>query len=573
MANISLNVGATSVNASLMTPTNIKDGSVTTDKLADGAVTTEKLNEAVRGQISDLKNAVSYVVQNAETIFEQGFWSYSQGTAGSSDTYIRSKGSINEYYDVSIDPSYNIGIGILAYNGSTYIGAWNNSTGAWEKAAYKAVFSGTYYNIRNFETNYPSYSFRLTIRFLDGSEITPSVLSDKIIIHSFYDFSEMQTGLSKIDSLKAETDNAGITNWEETLSWNSIGVQTIYHDIKAGEPLDFVLTFSGTTSNGGQKNVQVYDDTSRIGIYYGNVSGKLTVPRNTESLRFVVSRTGTWTGWGVTVSIENNARTMLQRVYHVEKDGSGDFTKLTDAITAAEAYENSIVYVGDGTWDVLTELGSDYLNAIDSSDKTTWGLNLNNGIHLIFSSNSKVTANYTGTLANVKTYFSVFNSGDGGFALENCIIESSNIRYCVHDDPGIDTPYRNKYINCRMYHDNSGNTVFGGWQCIGGGFGKSGAIEIIGCYFDGRNQYNNTGGIVSYHNYSVANSKSRLTIRDCYFASAFTIRLSWFGTSTEISTLYACGNSLGAGIVHRAENESATVENTSVIEWNNVIRT
>ena len=79
MANISLNVGATSVNASLMTPTNIKDGSVTTDKLADGAVTsnkiaddsvttskladgsvtTEKLNEDVREQISDLKSEIS----------------------------------------------------------------------------------------------------------------------------------------------------------------------------------------------------------------------------------------------------------------------------------------------------------------------------------------------------------------------------------------------------------------------------------------------------------------------------------------------------------------------------------
>lgn len=59
MANISLNVGATSVNASLMTPTNIKDGSVTTDKIADGAVTAEKLNDAVRGQISDLNSAIS----------------------------------------------------------------------------------------------------------------------------------------------------------------------------------------------------------------------------------------------------------------------------------------------------------------------------------------------------------------------------------------------------------------------------------------------------------------------------------------------------------------------------------
>lgn len=91
MANISLNVGATSVNASLMTPTNIKDGSVTTSKLADGAVienkiadgavtsakladgsvTTEKLNAAVRGQISDLKSAVDSLYSEIETGLKQ----------------------------------------------------------------------------------------------------------------------------------------------------------------------------------------------------------------------------------------------------------------------------------------------------------------------------------------------------------------------------------------------------------------------------------------------------------------------------------------------------------------------
>lgn len=77
MANISLNVGATSVNASLMTPTNIKDGSVTTDKLADGAVTTEKLNEAVRGQISDLKSDITEL-NNAVFTVSDNLFDYTQ---------------------------------------------------------------------------------------------------------------------------------------------------------------------------------------------------------------------------------------------------------------------------------------------------------------------------------------------------------------------------------------------------------------------------------------------------------------------------------------------------------------
>ena len=69
MANISLNVGATSVNASLMTPTNIKDGSVTTDKLADGAVTSAKLadNAVLEEKISDGAVTANKIANGAVT--------------------------------------------------------------------------------------------------------------------------------------------------------------------------------------------------------------------------------------------------------------------------------------------------------------------------------------------------------------------------------------------------------------------------------------------------------------------------------------------------------------------------
>lgn len=118
MANISLNVGATSVNASLMTPTNIKDGSVTTDKIADGAVTankiangavtTEKLNAAVRGQISDLESAINSFcdVSQAENL-------YNSATA-TDEAFVATNGV------ESSSPSYCHSAKISVKSGETY---------------------------------------------------------------------------------------------------------------------------------------------------------------------------------------------------------------------------------------------------------------------------------------------------------------------------------------------------------------------------------------------------------------------------------------------------------------------
>lgn len=52
----------------------------------------------------------------------------------------------------------------------------------------------------------------------------------------------------------------------------------------------------------------------------------------------------------------------LPKTYYVEKDESGDFVKLSDAIVTATKYMDSVVYLGDGTWDLIEEFGSDFFN-------------------------------------------------------------------------------------------------------------------------------------------------------------------------------------------------------------------
>lgn len=252
--------------------------------------------------------------------------------------------------------------------------------------------------------------------------------------------------------------------------------------------------------------------------------------------------------------------------YTVAQDGSGDFASVVDAVNYACQFMDSKIYIGAGTWDIIDELGADYLANVDDTQR---GLYLNNRVHVVCDSRAIIEANYTGDIANVKKWLSIFNSGQYGFTLENAVLIGSNIRYIVHDERDQDTDaYVNKYINCTMVFDNRNNTAWGAKQCIGGGLGQNGYIDIEGCTFKSYQSYD---GTVTYHNTGASTGRSHIVMRDCYFYLYNTFRLSWYGASTEITDALVTGCYLGADIMHRAENSGATVENTSIIAWNNTI--
>lgn len=251
----------------------------------------------------------------------------------------------------------------------------------------------------------------------------------------------------------------------------------------------------------------------------------------------------------------------------------GNFSSLFNAINAVCEYQNATLYVGAGTWDLIDEMGEDYLNAIDEQHR---GLYLKNNVHVICSSDALITCHYTGTRELTRTWLSAFNAGEHGFTLENARIESSNCRYTIHDERDTHTDrYVNRYINCRMKHDNTN----GGYsQVIGGGLGYDGHIIIEGCVFEQPHVSNE--GIVSYHNtwYAGGDGRSLIDVHGCYFKGTNTIRFSWFGASQDISTLLAHDNSLGRAIINVAESEQYMIDNptwinnTEVIAWNNEIR-
>lgn len=258
----------------------------------------------------------------------------------------------------------------------------------------------------------------------------------------------------------------------------------------------------------------------------------------------------------------------VPHVYHVEKDGSGDFTNLATAIDVATQRMDSIVYVGAGTWDILSELGEDYLSTVSV---TKAGIVLKNRVHIICSSKAFIKCLYNGSDSNIIDNLSAFNAGEYGFTLENADIEVANVRYCVHDERNAETDhYDNYYINCRMKNTNqaAGSRA----QCIGGGLGYDGHIVIDGCTFE--NPTKNNYGIVSYHNAhgAATDSRSLIEVKGCYFYGTNTFRAGYYGNTTKITQCLVHGNSMGSEPYITQENPNYSNENMEIIAWNNEIR-
>lgn len=289
-----------------------------------------------------------------------------------------------------------------------------------------------------------------------------------------------------------------------------------------------------------------------------------------------------YTAYGEPYKIFLNGQEALQthKTLNVKKDGSGDFTSLSECIN----YVNSnpryqyTVYVGAGEYDLITEL-----TAIDPDyfDGTKYGLALTNKAHYIFSSNSKVVCNYEGDNTNVKNLFSPFNCKGGGahtgFILENLTLEASNVRYCVHDETnGQERQYRNEYLNCSMKIDNTNNPN-GYPQCIGGGLGHNSEIIIRNCYFESADTTSSLVELVTYHNAntSAASSYRNIVIIDaCYFAGNNTsCRCSYCGNTSVKSRMMVSNCSMAKEPRVIQEVSGSPYVNMELIKWNNQIRT
>lgn len=273
---------------------------------------------------------------------------------------------------------------------------------------------------------------------------------------------------------------------------------------------------------------------------------------------------------GGLASVIANAERELQKVPKVITIGTGkDYTTLRAGLAAARNYNGAKVVVYPGTYNLLTEWASE----IAAHTGGVKGNLIGNGMHVVFLPGAYVTCNYSPTGNNdqddwVRTYFNPFYTNGTDFILEGANIECSNTRYCVHDElAGAIGSYVHKYINCNMKYNgtrDSGNYA----QCIGGGLGEHGYIEIVGGKYIS-NPVAATPEGISYHNGAVATADSVIYIRDVYVGGR--IRFGAHGPSTNASKAYVSGCSTTAiENVQEVGGGSATL--FDVTAWNNTIR-
>lgn len=276
--------------------------------------------------------------------------------------------------------------------------------------------------------------------------------------------------------------------------------------------------------------------------------------------------------WGVWKQISGNSE------YVIDKNGTGNNTSLVAGII--QAYEAGIknIKILAGTYDMIAEYqsyyGSDWETDLLNSSYSS-GLPIGNGMVLDFAPGAVVTFDYSdGRNANINERTAAFMAKQGDYEIYGLDISCKNIRYCIHDELAGVGSYRHIYSNCKMSMIDDENTAWKSCQCIGGGLGKSGNIEIRNCMFYSDNNGGSTGlGAVSYHNGEYAGIKSFISITGCYFdGNNGTFRASWYGVSTLITHVIASNNSIKIAPIIRPETSGSTVENVEFTGFNNIIR-
>jgi len=201
------------------------------------------------------------------------------------------------------------------------------------------------------------------------------------------------------------------------------------------------------------------------------------------------------------IEVEIYGPSTLNKVHTFYCGPTRQYTKITDAIKAATLYMNSVLFVDEGEYDIISELGADYFNMTESDYNA--GPVLKNGIQVIATPGAKIVCHYTGSNETVMRVFSPLNSGPYGFTLSGVHIEASRVRYAIHDElNSTEIPTKCRYENCFMSLDNSNNPVWGNASCIGGGLAAHAVVDVLDSIFHPiSNEYKNG---IYYHEAAVA---------------------------------------------------------------------
>lgn len=334
-----------------------------------------------------------------------------------------------------------------------------------------------------------------------------------------------------------------------------------YDDFNTFPVNESIVVFANTVSNNNPAPTTLLRvTTSASGSAYTikyQLAFPLIDPSNTTSI-IAYYRYNYGTGWSSWASIRNSAENTMITVNPTDN--------LVDAINTAFTAGNTTIIVNGGTHDMLSEYGIENSDTSFANDFDFYGPKIGNNCKIIGINGAKLTANYSGSVDDVKTKFSILN------VISNCEIigldmEVTNVRYCVHDDPNNLyhsnlSGYRVVYKDCIMKHNGSDGS-YSAPACIGAGTTQASEHVIERCRFTSPSTYQNA---VTYHNNS-GNKTGKVTITNCAFLNDCTIRLyAMEETGSYIDSLI-CGNYIGANI----NIEPSTTDRFDLVSFNNTV--
>ena len=276
---------------------------------------------------------------------------------------------------------------------------------------------------------------------------------------------------------------------------------------------------------------------------------------------------GVWREW---VKIESGGATNV-----IECGVGKQYTTLRSAIAAAIQTNGTKVIVYPGVYDLTQEFATELQNHSGS------GILLTNDVHVVFMPGAYVTCLVDVSNEWAYTYFEPFRVNSGNFTLENANINCKNTRYNVHDElGGSDAQYIHRYINCIMEHYDENPSAYY-TQCIGGGLGSNGYIEVIGGKYKSTSLYYQTEHYTSpddmqmpitYHNGKNAACDCKIVIRDVYLEDKGYLRFGNYGPSTILTPVFVSGCRMYKPVFLMNETWSPSqVQNFEIVSFNNEI--
>ena len=260
----------------------------------------------------------------------------------------------------------------------------------------------------------------------------------------------------------------------------------------------------------------------------------------------------------------------------VKKDGTGDYTSLTQAVKSIPDFSDKqyTIKIYTGTYDLLAESGGDSFLAAAETGGNRNGLNLiNKNVRLVGVGNvilnmiipdEKTTTN---TAQNISAIECAYHN-----ELENITVNGQNIRYVIHDETGNNAKYNNtihRFKNCKFKHLGNKSGVWINVAAYAAGTSSGCQYEFDNCIF-----ISPSYSAWSMHNN--ANQEScKVTFDGCVFSGTYTfdteplaVKFGYYGKNVNKNDIFIKNCQIDSGKIG-IRKETASVESDNVWDAHN----